>query len=68
MCYSNIERGTFQIARMVMNYTKYPVPKPTIIKTVEPTSTPCQVQMKQFPETMPSIKYTFLTYHLEPIV
>ena len=68
MCHSNIERGTFQIARMVMNYTKYQVPKPTIIKTVEPTSTPYQVQLKQFPETMPIIKYTFPTYRLEPIV
>jgi len=68
MCHSNIERGTYQIARMVMNYTKYPVPKPRIIKTVEHTSTPCQVQMKQFPETMSSIKYRFPTYEIEPIV
>jgi len=68
MCHSNIERGTCQIARMVLNYTKYQVPKPTIIKTVEPTSTPYQVQLKQFPETMPIIKYTFPTYQLEPIV
>ena len=68
MCHSNIERGTFQIARMVMNYTKYPVPKPTIIQTVEPTSIPCKVQVKQFHKTIPSIKYRFPTYKLEPIV
>ena len=66
MCYSNIERGTSQIARMVMNYTKYHVPKRTIIKTVDPTSS--QVRMNLFPETSPIIKYTAPTYRQEPIV
>ena len=51
---------------MVMNNTKDLVHKPMIIKTVEPTSTPSQ--MKQYRETMPSIKYRFPTYSLEPIV
>jgi hypothetical protein len=68
MCHSNIERGTFQIARMVLNNTKYLVHKPTIIKTVKPKSTSSQVQMNLFPETVPIIKYTFPTYRLEPIV
>ena len=64
----NIERGTFQIARMVLNNTKYLVHKPTIIKTVEPKSTPYQVQIKKYAETKSIIKYTLPTYLLEPIV
>ena len=66
MCHSNIERGTYQIARMVMNYTKYQGPKRIIIKTMDDTSS--QVRMKLFPETIPIIKYTVPTYSREPIV
>ena len=68
MCHSNIERGTFQIAQMVMNYTKYPFYKPIIINRLVSKLTPCQAHINKFPETIPIIKYTLPIYRLEPII
>ena len=68
MCHSNIERGTFQIAQMVLNNTKYLLHKQRIIKTLDRKSRSFQLPINISPETIPIIKYTFPIYQLEPIV
>lgn len=64
---SSYERGTFQIAQLIMNYSKT---KNTKIYIAGPTNkiVLSTLSKKQFTGTISFFKYNLPTYILEPII